>query len=92
VHLMISERILQPVGPTQVIGLVGKTSKELRLSVDMHGSPLQRRVWEKLRAIPAGSTVAYVELACWISPLLTPRAVAGACAANPIALATAGVQ
>jgi AraC family transcriptional regulator, regulatory protein of adaptative response / methylated-DNA-[protein]-cysteine methyltransferase len=47
----------------------------------------QRRVWEKLRAIPAGRTVTYMELARWISPLASPRAVAGACAANSIALA-----
>ena len=55
--------------------------------LDMRGSPLQRRVWEKLRAIPMGRTVTFTELARWISPLATPRVVAGACAANPIALA-----
>jgi AraC family transcriptional regulator, regulatory protein of adaptative response / methylated-DNA-[protein]-cysteine methyltransferase len=31
--------------------------------------------------------VTYRELARWISPLASPRAVAAACAANPIALA-----
>jgi O-6-methylguanine DNA methyltransferase len=31
--------------------------------------------------------VTYTELARWISPLASARAVAGACAANPIALA-----
>jgi hypothetical protein len=39
VHLKISERILRPVGPTQVIRLVGKPSEGLGLSVDMHGTP-----------------------------------------------------
>jgi O-6-methylguanine DNA methyltransferase len=51
----------------------------------MRGTPFQRRVWEKLRAIPVGRTMTYMELARWISPLASPRAVAGACAANPIA-------
>jgi O-6-methylguanine DNA methyltransferase len=46
-----------------------------------------RRVWEKLRAIPVGRTVTYMELARWVDPLTSARAVAGACAANPIALA-----
>jgi AraC family transcriptional regulator, regulatory protein of adaptative response / methylated-DNA-[protein]-cysteine methyltransferase len=50
-------------------------------------APFQRSVWEKLCAIPLGRTVTYMELARWISPLASPRAVAGACAANPIALA-----
>jgi O-6-methylguanine DNA methyltransferase len=53
----------------------------------MRGTPFQRRVWEKLRAISVGRTVTYLELARWISPLACPRAVARACAANPIALA-----
>lgn len=59
----------------------------LDLALDMRGTPFQRRVWEKLRAIPAGRTVSYRELARWISPLASPRAVGSACAANPIALA-----
>ena len=53
----------------------------------MRGTPLHRRVWEKLRAIPVGRTVTYTELGRWISPLTSVRVVAGACAANPIALA-----
>jgi methylated-DNA-[protein]-cysteine S-methyltransferase/AraC family transcriptional regulator of adaptative response/methylated-DNA-[protein]-cysteine methyltransferase len=53
----------------------------------MRGTAFQRRVWEKLRAISVGRTVTYMELARWISPLASPRAVARACAANLIALA-----
>jgi O-6-methylguanine DNA methyltransferase len=53
----------------------------------MRGTPLQCRVWEKPRAIPPGRTVTYSELGRWISPLVSARVVAGACAANPIALA-----
>ena len=71
----------------KVIRFVEKPAKGLQLTLDMRGTPFQRRVWEKLRAISVGRTVTYMELARWISPFASPRAVAGACAANPIALA-----
>jgi AraC family transcriptional regulator of adaptative response/methylated-DNA-[protein]-cysteine methyltransferase len=66
---------------------VDKPAEGLHLTLDMRGTPFQRRVWEKLRSIPVGRTVTYTELARWISPLASARAIAGACAANPIALA-----
>ena len=71
----------------KVIRFVDNPAAELHLTLDMRGTPLHRRVWEKLRAIPVGRTVTYTELARWISPLTSARVVAGACAANPIALA-----
>lgn len=71
----------------KVLRYLAKPSGGLRLTLDMHGTPFQRRVWEKLKAIAVGRTVRYTELAKWIGPFANPRAVAGACAANPIALA-----
>jgi AraC family transcriptional regulator, regulatory protein of adaptative response / methylated-DNA-[protein]-cysteine methyltransferase len=71
----------------EVIRFVERPAEGLHLTLDMRGTPFQRRVWEKLRTIPVGRTVTYMELARWISPLASPRAIAGACAANPIALA-----
>jgi len=71
----------------KVIRFVDNPAAELHLTLDMRGTPLHRRVWEKLRAIPVGRTVTYTELARWISPLTSARVVAGACAANRIALA-----
>jgi AraC family transcriptional regulator, regulatory protein of adaptative response / methylated-DNA-[protein]-cysteine methyltransferase len=70
----------------QILRYVEKPSGGLHRTLDMRGTPFQRRVWEKLKAISAGRTVTYMELTKWI-PLANPRAVAGACAANPIALA-----
>jgi O-6-methylguanine DNA methyltransferase len=70
-----------------VIRFVERPSEGLRLTLDMRGTPFQRRVWERLRTIPVGRTVTYMELAHWISALASPRAIAGVCAANPIALA-----
>lgn len=71
----------------KVANFMEKPALGLHLTLDMRGTLFQRRVWEKLRAISVGRTVTYMELARWISPLASPRTVAGACAANPIALA-----
>ncbi|WP_439622002.1 methylated-DNA--[protein]-cysteine S-methyltransferase [Shinella sp.] len=70
-----------------VLRFIAAPSVGLHLTLDTRGTPFQRRVWERLRTIPVGSTVSYRELAGWISPLASPRAVGAACAANPIALA-----
>jgi AraC family transcriptional regulator, regulatory protein of adaptative response / methylated-DNA-[protein]-cysteine methyltransferase len=71
----------------KVVRFMENPAQGLDLILDMRGTTFQRRVWEKLRAIPAGKTVSYMELAKWVGPLVSPRAVGSACAANPIALA-----
>jgi methylated-DNA-[protein]-cysteine S-methyltransferase/AraC family transcriptional regulator of adaptative response/methylated-DNA-[protein]-cysteine methyltransferase len=71
----------------KVLRYIEKPARGLDLTLDIRGTPFQRRVWEKLKAISAGRTVSYMELARWLSPLANPRAVARACATNPIALA-----
>lgn len=71
----------------KVACFVDRPAEGLHLPLDMRGTPFQCGVWEKLRAISVGRTVSYMELARWISPFASPRAVARACAANPIALA-----
>jgi methylated-DNA-[protein]-cysteine S-methyltransferase/AraC family transcriptional regulator of adaptative response/methylated-DNA-[protein]-cysteine methyltransferase len=59
----------------------------LDLPLDMrHGTPFQQRVWEVLRAIPCGATIAYTALARHLGQPNGARAVATACAANAIAL------
>lgn len=72
---------------SEVIRFVENPAEGLRLPLDMRGTPIQRRVWEKMRTIPVGRTVSYLELAKWVNPLASPRMIAAACAANPIALA-----
>jgi AraC family transcriptional regulator, regulatory protein of adaptative response / methylated-DNA-[protein]-cysteine methyltransferase len=71
----------------KVIRFVDKPANGLDLQLDLRGTPFQRRVWETLRTIPAGTTMTYAELARSIGAPNSVRAVAGACAANPIALA-----
>lgn len=54
--------------------------------LDLRGTDFQKRIWRALLEIPAGSTVSYKELAHRAGMPAAVRAVAGACAANPLAL------
>ncbi len=71
----------------KVIRFVDKPADGLNLELDLRGTPFQRRVWETLRTIAVGATVTYSELARRIGAPNSVRAVAGACASNPLALA-----
>lgn len=59
----------------------------LDLPLDIRGTVFQRRVWRELRRIPAGRTASYGEVARRIGKPGSARAVARACASNPLALA-----
>lgn len=61
--------------------------REMNLPLDLGGSEFQRRVWRAVQAIPYGSTRTYTQLAEQLGQPTATRAVAGACAANTIALA-----
>lgn len=58
------------------------------LPLDVQGTAFQMRVWEELRQIPRGQTVSYGELASRIGKPSATRAVARACATNPVAILT----
>lgn len=53
---------------------------------DVRGTPFQQRVWQALREIPRGQTSSYARVARSIDAPGAVRAVAGACAANPVAI------
>lgn len=55
--------------------------------LDPAGTDFQREVWEALRTVPAGRTASYKEIALSIGAPKAVRAVARACAGNPIAVA-----
>lgn len=57
------------------------------LPLDLRGTAFQLRVWQALKQIPAGDTTTYAALAEKIGSPQAVRAVAGACAANKIAVA-----
>ncbi len=69
------------------VGLVEAPEAGHDLPLDIRGTAFQRRVWQALRDIPAGTTSTYTEVANCIGQPKAVRAVAAACAANKIALA-----
>jgi AraC family transcriptional regulator of adaptative response/methylated-DNA-[protein]-cysteine methyltransferase len=58
----------------------------LDLPLDVRATAFQRRVWAALQAIPYGNTRSYSEVAQAIGQPTAVRAVARACASNPVAL------
>lgn len=71
----------------RVIAMVDDPSRGLGLPLDVRGTAFQQRVWQALRQIPVGTTATYAEIARRIGAPRSVRAVAGACAANPVAVA-----
>lgn len=71
----------------QVVGFIETPAIGLDLPLDVRGTAFQQRVWRALRDIPAGRTVSYSEIARRIGSPSAVRAVAGACAANMLAVA-----
>ena len=71
----------------RVVGLIEAPRLGLDLPLDVRGTAFQQRVWQALRDIPAGRTVTYTDIARKIGSPKSVRAVAGACAANNIAVA-----
>ena len=71
----------------KITAFIEDPSLTLNLTLDSRGSEFQQRVWQALRQIPSGSHISYAELAGRIGQPTAVRAVAGACAANPLALA-----
>ncbi|MGA8270462.1 MAG: bifunctional DNA-binding transcriptional regulator/O6-methylguanine-DNA methyltransferase Ada [Candidatus Sulfotelmatobacter sp.] len=65
------------------------TGRELNaaLPLDIRATAFQRRVWTYLQSIPFGATRSYGEVAKAIGQPSASRAVARACATNPVAVA-----
>lgn len=70
----------------QVVGLVERPGEGADLPLDIRGTAFQQKVWAALRRIPPGRTLSYAELASEIGDAKAVRAVAGACAANTLAV------
>lgn len=56
------------------------------LPLDVRGTAFQRRVWQHLKTIPEGRTASYGEIARALGRPKGARAVARACATNPVAI------
>lgn len=71
----------------RIVGYVERPSEPLDLPLDVRGTAFQQRVWQALRQIPLGATASYAEIAARLGELKSARAVARACACNPVAVA-----
>ncbi len=71
---------------TLVSALTERPAQTLNLALDIHGTTFQQRVWQVLREIPAGTTLSYTQVAQRLGAPAAARAVAQACAANPLAI------
>ena len=56
------------------------------LPFDVRATAFQQRVWRELQAIPRGETRTYTQIAASLGSPRSVRAVAGACASNPLAV------
>jgi AraC family transcriptional regulator of adaptative response/methylated-DNA-[protein]-cysteine methyltransferase len=71
----------------RVVGLIEDPRAAPALPLDIRGTAFQQRVWKALQQIPPGQTLSYAELAVRVGAAAAVRAVAGACAANVLAVA-----
>jgi len=71
----------------KVVGFIEMPRVDPGLPLDIRGTAFQQKVWRALREIPIGSTASYADIARRIGAPNAVRAVAGACAANSIAVA-----
>lgn len=70
----------------QVLAQMTEHPVALELPLDVRATAFQRRVWEALRRIPRGQTRTYSQIAQEIGQPTAVRAVARACATNPVAV------
>jgi AraC family transcriptional regulator of adaptative response/methylated-DNA-[protein]-cysteine methyltransferase len=76
---------LQPLA-AQVQELMRGAAQSSEISLDIQGTAFQQLVWTALRRIPRGETRSYTEIAKTIGKPSSARAVARACARNPVAV------
>jgi AraC family transcriptional regulator of adaptative response/methylated-DNA-[protein]-cysteine methyltransferase len=84
-QVLLDESRLRPALTAVVDHLHDKTPR-IDLPLDIRATAFQRQVWEQLRKIPAGETHSYTQVAKGIGQEKAVRAVARACATNPVAL------
>lgn len=69
-----------------IVRHLGGTNPQLDLPTDVVATAFKRRVWDALRSIPFGETRTYTEVARIIGHPRAIRAVARACATNPVSI------
>lgn len=69
-----------------VISCIEQPKTQSSLPIDIQGTVFQEKVWRALRTIKPGTTATYSDVASMIGKPTAARAVATACASNPIAV------
>jgi len=69
-----------------VLAQLRSAPQTMELPLDLRATVFQQRVWKALREIPRGQTRSYAEVAHSLGQPNATRAVARACAANPVAV------
>jgi methylated-DNA-[protein]-cysteine S-methyltransferase len=82
------ETVADPAGAVTALSayFAGDLAALDAVPVDLNGTPFQRRVWERLREVRAGTTASYAQVARAIGAPAAVRAVGAANGANPVAL------
>jgi AraC family transcriptional regulator of adaptative response/methylated-DNA-[protein]-cysteine methyltransferase len=71
----------------QIDAYLRGTRQDFDLPLDIASTAFKQRVWDALRRIPYGETRSYSQIAEAVGSPRAVRAVASACATNPVALA-----
>jgi AraC family transcriptional regulator, regulatory protein of adaptative response / methylated-DNA-[protein]-cysteine methyltransferase len=82
--VVTAEHLVQRQWVTAIVDRVRGSVRELTLPLDIRGTAFQWRVWQALQRIPAGETRSYSDVARAIGQPSAVRAVANACARNPV--------
>jgi AraC family transcriptional regulator of adaptative response/methylated-DNA-[protein]-cysteine methyltransferase len=70
----------------EIVRRVEGNAPSLDLPLDIHATAFQRRVWQELQKIPRGTTRTYTQVARALGKPRSVRAVARACATNPVSI------
>jgi AraC family transcriptional regulator of adaptative response/methylated-DNA-[protein]-cysteine methyltransferase len=70
----------------EIVQRVQGNPPRLELPLDLQATAFQRRVWQELQRIPRGSTRTYSQVAKALGKPKAVRAVARACATNPVSI------
>jgi AraC family transcriptional regulator, regulatory protein of adaptative response / methylated-DNA-[protein]-cysteine methyltransferase len=85
-----AEIVRQPQGHEnwlkEIVRRVEGNAPSLELPLDVQATAFQRRVWQELQRIPRGTTRTYTQVAKSLGKPRSARAVARACATNPVSI------
>lgn len=70
----------------EILRRVEGTAPNMELPLDVQATAFQRRVWNELQKIPRGATRTYTQVARALGKPRSVRAVARACATNPVSI------